>query len=70
MSKTHEKTKPKLKQSSNIPEKIQKENNINHKNKMQISQEEERTKKSRISIKDQMLKINLNMKISKKKVNY
>ena len=56
MSKTHEKTKPKLKQSSNISEKIQKENNINHKNKMQISQEEERTKKSCISIKDQNAK--------------
>ena len=56
MSKIHEKTKPKIKQSSNNPEKGQKENNNSHKNKIQIPQEEERTKKGRISIKDQNAK--------------
>ena len=56
MSKIHEKTKPKQKQTSNNPEKCQKENNNSYKNKIQISQEEERTKKGRISIKDQNAK--------------
>ena len=56
MSKIHEKTKPKQKQTSNNPEKCQKENNNSHKNKIQIPQEEERTKKGRISIKDQNAK--------------
>ena len=56
MSKNNEKSKTKLKQSSNILEKNQKENNISHKNKLQIPQEEEKIKKNRISIKDQNAK--------------
>ena len=66
MSKNNDKSKTKLKQSSNILEKNQqKENKSSH--KMPLYEDEEKTKKNRISIKDQNAKDKFEYEIFREK---